>query len=233
MNEATGENLDWFWRGWFYSTQANDQSIATVTVSPRDSVTTRTDVGPYYVRVDVRNKGGLVMPIEMDLVYSDGSKDRVTLPASVWRSNERSFVKGTFARGVPVAVVLDPDESYADIDRADNLWRGPGVTDEMLTAAGLTAPPAAVSPAMLARFAGTYEIPGAGTRLSVAVQNGRAVLTIPGQGSFGLTAVDATRLRFEEAGIDFALRVSAAGAVEGLQASGAQSFFAARVPTAP
>ena len=233
MNEGTGENLDWFWRGWFYSTNANDQSIASVTVSPRDSVTTRTDVGPYYVRVDVRNEGGLVMPIEMDIVYADGSKERVRLPASVWRSNERSFVKGAFARAMPVAVVLDPDESYADVDRSDNLWRGPGVTDEMLGAAGLTAPPATVAPAMLARFAGTYEVPGAGLRLSVAVQNGRVVMTIPGQGSFPLAAVDATRLRFEEAGIDFVLRMSPAGAVEGLQASGAQSFYAARVTTAP
>ena len=30
MNDATGENLDWFWRGWFYSTDACDISIDSV-----------------------------------------------------------------------------------------------------------------------------------------------------------------------------------------------------------
>ncbi len=30
MNDATGENLDWFWRGWFYSTDPCDIAIDTV-----------------------------------------------------------------------------------------------------------------------------------------------------------------------------------------------------------
>lgn len=30
MNDATGENLDWFWRGWFYGIEPCDISIDTV-----------------------------------------------------------------------------------------------------------------------------------------------------------------------------------------------------------
>ncbi|MBS1655912.1 MAG: M1 family peptidase, partial [Bacteroidetes bacterium] len=30
MEDASGEDLDWFWRGWFYSTDACDQSLDTV-----------------------------------------------------------------------------------------------------------------------------------------------------------------------------------------------------------
>ena len=30
MEDATGEDLDWFWRGWFYGTDACDISIDTV-----------------------------------------------------------------------------------------------------------------------------------------------------------------------------------------------------------
>ncbi len=233
MNEGSGENLDWFWRGWFYTTHANDQAITSVTVSPRDSVTTRTDVGPVYVRVTVENQGGLVMPIDMDLVYADGSKERVRVPVSAWRTNERRFVKGVFARQAVAAVVLDPDESYADIDRSDNLWRAVGTSDALLGSAGVPVAAPGVTPEVLARFAGTYEVPGAGVRMNLVVRDGRIEMSVPGQGTFPVQAVAADRLRFEEAGIDFVLRVGANGQVEGLQASGAQSFFAARVPSAP
>ena len=30
IEDATGEDLDWFWRGWFYGTDACDISIDTV-----------------------------------------------------------------------------------------------------------------------------------------------------------------------------------------------------------
>src|SRR6476661_9856864 len=30
MEDASGEDLDWFWRGWFYSTEACDISLDTV-----------------------------------------------------------------------------------------------------------------------------------------------------------------------------------------------------------
>ncbi len=36
MNDASGENLDWFWRGWFYGTDAVDISIDKVTVAAPD-----------------------------------------------------------------------------------------------------------------------------------------------------------------------------------------------------
>jgi hypothetical protein len=36
MEDASGEDLDWFWRGWFYSTDVNDQSLDTVKVATPD-----------------------------------------------------------------------------------------------------------------------------------------------------------------------------------------------------
>jgi len=37
MNDATGENLDWFWRGWFYSTDACDISLDSVKYARADT----------------------------------------------------------------------------------------------------------------------------------------------------------------------------------------------------
>ncbi len=36
MEDATGEDLDWFWRGWFYSTDPVDIAIDKVTVATPD-----------------------------------------------------------------------------------------------------------------------------------------------------------------------------------------------------
>jgi hypothetical protein len=36
MEDASGEDLDWFWRGWFYSTDACDISLDTVKYAVAD-----------------------------------------------------------------------------------------------------------------------------------------------------------------------------------------------------
>ncbi len=36
LEDASGEDLDWFWRGWFFSTETNDQAIDTVKYSRPD-----------------------------------------------------------------------------------------------------------------------------------------------------------------------------------------------------
>ena len=37
MEDASGEDLDWFWRGWFYSTDAVDISLDSVKVGKVDA----------------------------------------------------------------------------------------------------------------------------------------------------------------------------------------------------
>jgi hypothetical protein len=124
IEEGAGEDLAWFWRGWFYTTNYNDQSLESVTVQPADSITTA-DMGEYYYRVEVHNKGGLVLPIKMQVTYADGSTDRFEIPVDAWRTNERTYTKGFFADGVVVKVTLDPDEVMADVDTSNNIWTVP------------------------------------------------------------------------------------------------------------
>jgi hypothetical protein len=125
MEEGAGEHLAWFWRGWFYTTHANDQALADIaTRSAREMVGTE-EQGRYYHRITIRNQGGLVMPVDLEVTYTDGSMERIHLPVDVWRSNERVFTKGFFSDGELRKVVLDPDEAYADIDRYDNVWVAP------------------------------------------------------------------------------------------------------------
>lgn len=127
IEEGSGENLAWFWRGWFYSTNANNQAINSVTVQNSDSLIGTSARGQNYYRVEITNKGGLVMPVELEVTYDDGTSERFDMPVDVWRDNEISYRKGFFSDKVVAKVELDPDEAFADIDRSDNLWETPAI----------------------------------------------------------------------------------------------------------
>jgi hypothetical protein len=125
MEEGLGENMAWFWRGWFFTTHANDQELVRVEAQSAEELTGSSDAGEYYYRIQIDNKGGLVMPVDLEITYEDGSVQRIDMPVEVWRMNELTFTKGFFTDLQVIRVVLDPDEAYADIDRSNNVWELP------------------------------------------------------------------------------------------------------------
>jgi len=52
MEDASGEDLDWFWRGWFYGTEPCDISLDTVKVAKADFPTTIPEARARMVKVD-------------------------------------------------------------------------------------------------------------------------------------------------------------------------------------
>ncbi len=126
LDDGGGELLNWFWRGWFYTTYANDQAVTAVETQPADSLIGTTARGRNYVRITVENKGGLIMPLQLDLTFEDGTTQRVKLNADIWRRNELQYIYGLFTDQAVVRVVVDPDEVLADVNRENNTWsRGP------------------------------------------------------------------------------------------------------------
>jgi Peptidase family M1 domain len=125
LASGSGEKLDYYWRGWFYSTYANDQAITKVESQNADSLAGNTKRGKFYNRVTIENKGGLVMPVELEIEYVDGSKERRALPVEVWRRNEKQTVHGFFSEKEILSVTADPDQGYADVDRTNNTIRKP------------------------------------------------------------------------------------------------------------
>jgi hypothetical protein len=125
MEDGSGENLAWFWRGWFYTTHANDQAIADVSVQASRELVGDDARGEYYYRIKVDNEGGLVMPLEIEVTFDDGTKQRLTFPVDIWRNNELTFTAGMFTDKTIVQVVVDPDQAYVDIDRSNNVWKRP------------------------------------------------------------------------------------------------------------
>ncbi len=134
MEEGAGEDLAWMWRGWFYTTHANDQRLASVESEDSGRLFATREQresgeplppdprGRIYTRITIQNDGGLVMPVQMDVTFEDGRVERVDLPVDVWRMNEKEFVFGMFSDQQVTRVVLDPDGWFADIEPGDNSW---------------------------------------------------------------------------------------------------------------
>jgi hypothetical protein len=126
LEEGGGEQLNYFWRGWFFTTYANDQAVASVEQQSADSLIGTTARGTHYVRITIENKGGILLPVQMNVTYADGTTEFVKIPADAWRTNELKHQYGFFTDKVVTKVVVDPNEVFADVNRENNTWSAEG-----------------------------------------------------------------------------------------------------------
>lgn len=122
LEDGSGELLSWFWRGWFYTTYANDQALAKVESMRAEEYVGSAKKGKFYHRITIKNEGGLILPVQLELTASDGTTRLVRLPADVWRNNEHQFEYGFWSEHGLQKVVLDPAEVLADVRRQNNVW---------------------------------------------------------------------------------------------------------------
>ncbi len=191
MEDASGTDLDWFWRGWFYSTDHVDISIENVRLyqantgnpevekerlrqlenaRPRtlsqqrnEGLPKRIDQYPslrdyyndfdkfkvtdaeraqyqtflsnlseserqllggnnYFYVVDLKNVGGLVMPLIFRVEYVDGTKEEIRVPVEIWRYNNTEVSKLIVTKREVKAIVLDPNLETADADLNNNFF---------------------------------------------------------------------------------------------------------------
>lgn len=199
MEEASGVDLDWFWRGWFYTTDHVDISldrvfhmemntedpdidmsrerddvagepakvgvtanevagmqswverfpdvrdfydendIFTVTNKERNDYKTFLDglddierqvfdravaEDAEYYALEFSNIGGLVMPIILGLEFTDGSTEKVYMPAEIWRRSPHRVSKLlVFEKGKELSqIIVDPDWETADADLENNYY---------------------------------------------------------------------------------------------------------------
>ena len=175
LEDATATDLDWFFRGWFFTTDHVDMELSNVTwfkvyeaeqnienrkqniqlksenqdtrVATQDfsdgpeviKMNTTPDnayggflsrldeeavrqqlLGKNLYEVNIKNVGGLVMPVTIEWAYTDGSTEIDRLPADIWRRNEYE-VKHTFVKDKEVkTVTLDPNFEFADTNTDNN-----------------------------------------------------------------------------------------------------------------
>src|SRR5713226_3846489 len=120
MEDGVGEDLSWFWRGWFYRTDVVDQAVDSI-------LTARDSSGNTFTEIFLSNLGGLPMPLDLHLTFADGTTDNVRLPVEIWFEGNH-FV---YVRQLPKEVVkveIDPNRNFPDVRRQNNTWSKPGAT---------------------------------------------------------------------------------------------------------
>lgn len=136
MEDASAMDLDWFWRGWFYTTDVTDIGIKGVkkftTNDLGNSVEFVEDTTEglgfskkhkkYHYEITYDKPGGLVMPIIVEFTYQDGTKERKTYPAQIWRFNDNQVTKVFSSSKQIKSIQIDPDLETADIDTTNNSW---------------------------------------------------------------------------------------------------------------
>lgn len=113
MENQTGENLSWFWRGWFLNNWALDQAISEVSY---------VDLDPSKgAIITIDNLQKMVMPVVVEATTESGKTVRKKLPVEIWeRNNSWQFVIPTSEKLVKVEI--DPDQVYPDIEPDNNIW---------------------------------------------------------------------------------------------------------------
>ncbi len=115
MNAALGEDLSWFWRGWFLRTDHLDQAVDSVV--QRDSATQTLTI------VFLSNRLEMVAPVELLVRFADGTTRTVKLPVETWLRGSRTvWGLRTPTAAKPVRIEIDPRGVYPDVDRSNNVW---------------------------------------------------------------------------------------------------------------
>ncbi|WP_432712489.1 M1 family metallopeptidase [Pedobacter sp.] len=115
MENGAGEDLSWFWKGWFMENWKMDQAITSVTVSKKDNI-----VDGY--NIQVANLEKLPMPILLTITLKGGKKELVKLPVDVWMRNNTWTVHYPTKEEV-IAVELDANKELPDVNTENNSWK--------------------------------------------------------------------------------------------------------------
>jgi hypothetical protein len=110
LEDVSGRELDWFWRGWFFTTAALDQALESVTQ------------GQGGIKVVIRNAGQQAAPVELQLTFSDGTTQMLRYPVEIWYKGDRYTAIIPTDKTV-VAATVNPDGQFPDINAGNNAWR--------------------------------------------------------------------------------------------------------------
>ncbi|WP_169472281.1 M1 family metallopeptidase [Pedobacter hiemivivus] len=114
MENGAGEDLSWFWRGWFLENWKMDQAITGVKEVKQVGA-----IAGY--NIVVANLEKMPMPIIMEVKTKNGKTDLIKISVDVWMRNKTWTVYYPTNDEV-VSVVLDPKRVLPDVDESNNAW---------------------------------------------------------------------------------------------------------------
>ncbi|MCH7827697.1 MAG: M1 family peptidase, partial [Bacteroidetes bacterium] len=113
MNSVAGENLNWFWKQWFYNDWSLDQAVDKVQYvngEPKEGSV-----------ITISNREKMAMPVELKIIEKNGNVLIKKLPVEIWhRGATWSFKVNTTS--LLDSVIVDPNFQLPDNNQANNIW---------------------------------------------------------------------------------------------------------------
>ncbi|HKK44061.1 MAG TPA: M1 family metallopeptidase [Balneolaceae bacterium] len=114
MNNASGEDLNWFWKEWFYTTWTLDQSVEDVHYVNQDP-----SQGSY---ITIKNNNQMVMPATVKVWEANGKSSTVDLPVEIWQRGGNWTFKYDSSSKID-SVKIDPNNQLPDVKLSNNTWK--------------------------------------------------------------------------------------------------------------
>ena len=116
IENSVGEDLSWFWRSFFYTTDVLDIGI--------ESVSTRTSDNQTFAVITLRRNTSIPFPVRLRVAYADRTTQDFSLPVNIWAGGNR-FEAVLPVHGPVTGVRLWPDPSVPDWNSANDTWGNP------------------------------------------------------------------------------------------------------------
>ena len=113
MESAAGEDLDWFWKAWFYGTGNIDQAVTKI-----EYLKGLPENGAL---IGLENNGEVPMPVSLLLTDINGKTYSFNVPVEVWMRGNSIVYKADTKTKI-VKATIDPDAFYPDINTDNNTF---------------------------------------------------------------------------------------------------------------
>jgi len=114
MENAGGENLQWFWRGWFANNWQSDVAVRDVKYVDGDA--------SKGVLITIDNMQKMALPVILEIKTVSGKVSRVNLPFEIWERNNTWTFKYPSTEQIE-SVTYDPDKVFPDVNPDNNVWK--------------------------------------------------------------------------------------------------------------
>ena len=178
IENVSGEELNWFWRGWFKYNWKLDQAVSKVKYVNNDP-----SQGSL---ITIENLQQMPMPVVLEITNVSEEKTIHKLPVEIWKRNKRWTFKFNSTESLK-KIIIDPNYVFPDIDSSNNIWT-PEIASE--------------NAENLEGYIGKYKSSSFPISVSITEENGDLVLIAEGQPKLNLINEGNGKFTFDEAGLE-------------------------------
>ena len=188
IENVAGEDLNWFWRGWFINNWRFDQGISKVKYVNGDA--------KQGAIITVDNLEKMPMPLILDIKTKDGKITRKSLPVEIWQRNKSwSFKVDT--KDEVESITLDPENVFPDINQTNNVWEASKNSVEKATD--------------YSAYIGNYTSTKMPIKINLSQNGDGLVLNSTGRPSINIEDKGNGKFTFEQAGLELQFNENKSG----------------------